>query len=119
MFVYHHEKQILDQGVRRSLQLFKGMSRFIRTRTSAQCRTHHQKIIHKHGSLSKAIRIYRSSFLNFLQLYEKISPELSAQAVYSFCCDFDELNVERGKEVMNLSEKLIDRPTLKDLFAEN
>lgn len=70
LYVYHHQRQIEDEGVRRSLQLFKGMSFFIQSRSPAQCRTHHKKVLLKNGCLSNAIETYVSKRRYFMDIYQ-------------------------------------------------
>ena len=89
LYAYHHLKHLQDDETRRLLQLFKGMAFFVGTRTSCQCRAHHQKIIKKFKGLRNAVNFYISKHRNFMEIYGRIRHQLSDQADYNFCCDFN------------------------------
>lgn len=44
---------------RKSKKVFLGMSKVVKTRTPDQCRSHHQKVLTNHPSLSKIIEHYK------------------------------------------------------------
>ena len=44
VFLTLNRKNFEKKGLRRSQKIFKEMSKFIRTRTADQCRSHHQKM---------------------------------------------------------------------------
>jgi hypothetical protein len=57
-FLQRYSDKINDQKFRKEIKVFKQISLFVKTRTSDQCRSHHQKILKIHKSIENILRVY-------------------------------------------------------------
>lgn len=73
--------------MRKSLKVFKQMAKFIKTRNSSQCRTHHQNLINKCKSLDSALKMYIEENPGFFDRYEAIKESLRILDNMEFCED--------------------------------
>lgn len=62
IFLTVNEKLFEKKDLRRSDKVFKLMASYIGTRTSDQCRSHHQKIESKSGSVAQILENLASEF---------------------------------------------------------
>jgi hypothetical protein len=62
--------------MRKSLKVFKQMSKFIKSRNSSQCRTHHQNLINKTKTVENALSGFIDSYPEFYEKYQTIEPSL-------------------------------------------
>jgi hypothetical protein len=58
IFIQNNLALFQCEKVRRSCKVFMLMAENILTRTSDQCRSHHQKMINYHGSVDKILEYY-------------------------------------------------------------
>ena len=61
------------------------MSKFIKTRTSSQCRTHHQKVMEKSSTVGAAINSYTDKNNKFFDHYKEIKSSLELLDDFDFC----------------------------------
>jgi hypothetical protein len=73
--------------MRKSLKVFKQMARFIKSRNSSQCRTHHQNLISKSKNLENALNIFIDDNPGFHQKYESMRNTLKILDDMDFCED--------------------------------
>ena len=52
------------------------MSKFIKSRNSSQCRTHHQNLINKTKTVENALSGFIDSYPEFYEKYQAIEPSL-------------------------------------------
>lgn len=77
LFVYHHKQKFQSKSMRKSLKVFKQMARFVKTRNSSQCRTHHQNLMNKCRSLDNALKKFVDLNPSFFDKYELIKESLN------------------------------------------
>ena len=87
IFIYHHLEKFATKSSRKSLKIFKQMSKFISTRNSSQCRTHHQNNISKFQTLQVSIQEYIKFNPKFLTIYNLSKDKLSYFEDLDFCQD--------------------------------
>lgn len=73
--------------MRKSVKIFKLMAKFIKTRNSCQCRTHHQNVLKKHRNLDQALKKFITSHQCFSRKYELIKGSLKIIDDMEFCED--------------------------------
>lgn len=73
--------------MRKSLKVFKQMAKFIKTRNSSQCRTHHQNLMSKSKNLENALNSFMNENPCFFYKYESIKNSLKVLDDMEFCED--------------------------------
>lgn len=63
------------------------MGKFIKTRNSCQCRTHHQNVLKKYRNLDQALKKFITSHQCFSRKYELIKGSLKIIDDMEFCED--------------------------------
>lgn len=76
-----------SKSLRKSNKIFKCMTQFMRTRTSSQCRTHHQNVIKRHGSANRALAAFIEETPDFYQKYNQAKQALERLNENEFLSD--------------------------------
>lgn len=71
--------------MRKSLRVFKQMAKFIKTRNSSQCRTHHQNLMYKEQTLENILSSFINANPKFFIKYEAIKESLRILDDIDFC----------------------------------
>ena len=75
IFLTIYQENFGKKSLRRSEKIFKEMSRFIKTRTADQCRSHHQKMEKKCLTLTKILVFLENSYSLTPNLRESLTIE--------------------------------------------
>lgn len=87
LFLYHHKSKFQSKSLRKSLKVFKQMAKFIKSRNSSQCRTHHQNLSKKCKNLDSLLSSFIAEHPSFHEKYESMRPSLEILDDIDFCED--------------------------------
>lgn len=98
LFLHHHRNKFETKSSRKSLKVFKQMAKFIRSRNSSQCRTHHQNVLLRALSLEDSINAFIETHPAFHSTYEAVKEQLLHLEDLDFCEDTSTVikNVDRS-----------------------
>lgn len=105
LFLYHHIDKFRTKSLRKSLKIFKLMAFFIESRSSSQCRTHHQNLIGQTGKIEILLKDYIDQHPHFLLEYEEIKENLDVLEDYYFCEQTNSKKKWNRKEVAKCAKK--------------
>lgn len=76
--LYLQGKEKVTFKIFRSTRIFKSLSKFLKTRTPRQCRSHFQKIIGKYKTVKKVKQYYQDllGVINYQKRFDEVAKEL-------------------------------------------